>query len=318
MEIVNKAKKITGYLLTGLLIINLLVLIVLPKYNPYENIRIIDLYVMFIIVFLAIPLYDYIKRGILNNSLIILTLIIRFGIDIIFSVTSYQIFLSNNFHLKYTYWIWFICFIFVMLIIFLESLINDYRKRKASGKQYNNLYIMGITLLIVLLVSFPITDVGTRLTQPQTQLFIKDMKMPESIEIHRMDTSKHDLNSYLNSSITITDPKDLRNIAKELKSARIVNITSTDLLNYERMRDKNRYSYIMIFSYKNINGNAENSKNGYIECMEVIDNGTVAIKNTNSFKRLFWGDQYYQEIYPVNLSEEVIDLFLGYINKFDN
>ncbi len=311
-------KKLTDYILIGLLIINLIMLFIFRLNDTFKDIQMIHLYILFIIIFLVIPLHDYIKRGSLKNKLVVLLFIVRFGVGIIFSATSYQIFFTNNYNLKYTYWMWIICFIFAILISYFESLINDYQKRKSLEKRFNKLYIGGRILLIILLMCLPGETIGKEFIQSQKQLILNDIKIPESISIYKYDITKHDVNSYINSSIAINNPNDLRKITKELESARIVNITSTDLLNYERMREDNQCYYNLIFNYGDSKDEKIDLKNGYIYCLQVTANGNVVIKNINSYDRIIFGEQYYQETYPITLSKEIVNLIFVYINKISN
>ncbi|MGB8453205.1 MAG: hypothetical protein WCD89_12860 [Anaerocolumna sp.] len=315
MESANEKKTLTDYILLGLFIINLIVLFTFYVYNAFQDIQIIDLYVMFIIAFIVIPLKDYFKRGILKNKFVILSLIIRFGVGLIFSVTSYQVFLSNNYNLKYTYWIWFICFVSAILIFYFKSLSNDYKKRKLLEKQHNRIHIAGRILLLVLFICFLGYKSGRDFIQPQRQLILKDIKIPESISIYKHDATKQDIKPYLNSLITINDPDDLRVITKEFEAVRIVNITSTDRINYERMRADNLCYYNMIFDYGDIKGEKLELKNGYVNCLEVTGNGNAAITYMNRYNGLIFGEQYYREIYPINISKKIADLIFVYINK---
>jgi hypothetical protein len=201
-----------------------------------------------------------------------------------------------------------------MIGLLIEKLVNSYRERKLNEKKYNNLYILGDLLITIFIISILVYELILFCMRPSSNIFIDSVKVPEYISIRKHYANGSGKNSVnLNTNIKIKSPEDLKKITMELNSIMIKNITSTDFLNYERMRSDNSPYYMMSFHYENSNNQENRLENGYIDRIIVTSNKNIAIEQLN--KDDFNLDRkYYYDIFPINFSEETINIIFTYLN----
>ncbi|WP_313757308.1 hypothetical protein [Tissierella sp.] len=310
MNISNIKKNLAYYILgINLILFFIFGLIEAPLLVQYINISIV-LFVQFIVI----PINEYRKVDILKNKSVISILTIRIGLIVVFNVCLYKIFLSNNYNLKYTYWVCFGTFSLIILVLLIEKLVNSYRERKLNEKKYNNLYILGNLLITIFIISILVYELILFRMRPSRNIFIDSVKVPEYISIHKYYANGSGKNSVnLNTNIKIKSPEDLKKITMGLNSIMIKNIISTDFLNYERMRSDNSPYYMMSFHYENSNNQENRLENGYIDRIIITSNKNIAIEQLN--KDDFHLDRkYYYDIFPINFSEETINVIFTYLN----
>jgi len=79
------------------------------------------------------------------------------------------------------------------------------------------------------------------------------------------------------------------------------------------MRSDSSPYYMMSFHYKNSNNQENRLENGYIDRLIITSNKNIAIEQLN--KDDFHLDRkYYYDIFPINFSEETINVIFTYLN----
>ncbi len=317
MNTKTETKNLADYIMIGILITNIILTFIFKAFNPPKAIQFINISTVFLIISIASPTNDYIKKGILRDKLVILSLIIKGALFTIFTISLYKVLLSTNYNLKYAYWVALISFLFMAAIFITELLIQNYKKRKQTGKKHNVLYIALSITVIVLIKGFAILSLIDSINYPQKSIVIEQVKVPQYISIYKYgddEGRRGSLNSILNSSIKITDLEFIKKIVSDIQPGRIENITSTELFNYQRMRDDNSPYYLIMFGYEDIFNENDGIENGYFTRLAITSNGYVAMEISNSKKGLLY-NKYYDEVYPIRLSKDTIDMIFRYIQN---
>ncbi|TCK98057.1 hypothetical protein EDC19_0474 [Natranaerovirga hydrolytica] len=304
----NKERKIFDNVLHCVLIINIIFTFLygMIKYN--EIILFLNICSLFIIGFVILTP---------NNRFNIVTLVKC--IFILLCVSSlYIIMFSKNYELKNTYWVVGISFISLFVINKAETISQEYRDNKLKEKKSRRKKLLK-QLLGVLIIGLYISIFVNKFVYPQRQIIIEDIKVPESIALYKdrkdFKLEPNEIISFLNSSIKI-QPNDIEKITSELKvlleTKQLENITGTDFFNYLRRID-NVQHYRMSFHNPLLDDEERILEKGYINQIIITHDRQVYIIENKSKPGLLFRN-YYQEIYPVILSEEIVDLVLGYID----
>ena len=310
----NEENKKFDNILTSVLVVNLILIIMSePLYLP-NIVQFINYCMAFLISFIVMPINEYMKKGILKDKSVISRLIIRVSIILIFILSFYKILLSKNYSLRCIYWICLGSSALMILSIFIEVLTKNYRERKSSGKRYNKLYTIGYFLIVVLIGSIQVYSLISYYTYPPRHLSLDNIKIPEKIVIYEDDTNKSKESPIdFGRKTEITSLEDLEKITGELKSIGIESIRSTDLLNYERMRDDNYPHYSMLFDYGDLNSRKNRLEDGYIDSIILTSNGNISIRQLSNKENLIFGRKFYNEVFPISLSEETLDIIATYL-----
>jgi hypothetical protein len=152
------------------------------------------------------------------------------------------------------------------------------------------------------------------ITPPKHHIVINALKVPKKITVFKFSENELRGKSVSVKPIgEISSPEDIKKITKELDAINIENITSIDLINYQRMRSDNYPYYFMTFDYDNIDGLSTKLENGYIQELIVTSNRNVAIEELISKEGLALFNKYYYDIYPVGLSKDTEDMIFSYL-----
>lgn len=255
----------------------------------------------FILIIVAIQIYRLMKKYTLKSIKGILLIFIRIVPPLVFIILGWKIFLSKNYNLKYTYWIAIILLIYELLMWILSNIVKHYNQRKSENKSHNLLYAIGEMVLWILLVGFMGYNCLRPYLQARHQIVLNNLKMPKKISIYSDNSME---------KCELTSPDDIEKIVKNLKSARIENYSSTDLANYNRMKLNSPTYYTVYLDYDNSNNEARTLKNGYISSITINSNRTAVINNLSK-NNSFGYTSYDDEIYPINLSKDTMDMILN-------
>lgn len=310
----TKKMNFAEYIMLAIVVICLIIEIVSRITGYFGMISFISLCVIFMVIAIVSPVDNYFKKGIINNKSTIIIIFLRLVLVVMLVISWYKILLTKNYNLKYTYWAAIISISSIMIIYFIELLISDYRNKKANNKRYYKLNTIGSTLLVFLISSFYLFNLIQSFSRPKHHVVVNALKVPEKISVYKFSKNEFRRESVSVKPISeITSPEDIKKITKELEATSVGNITSIDLINYERMKSDNYPYYIMRFDYDNTNGFITKLENGYIEEMMVTSNRNVAIEELISKEGLALFNKYYYDIYPVGLSKETLDMIFNYL-----
>lgn len=293
----NIKNKIVDYII----IINIILFFLFILIDVPRMVEFINIYMFIFLQFLLLPINEYIKSETSKSKLNGFVLMIKIILITIISICLYRIVLSDDYNLKYTYWLFIGSFILKIIIKVVESLIEEYNTRIRDEKKYNILNLMGKLLLAIFLISIPTYGFIVKYMQPSKYIFLNNVKTPDYIEIHEYD-SKASKNNRIESL------EDINKIIKELNSIEIRNIRFTELLNYEKMKNINKPNYIMTFNYEEISSKERILENGYISYILVTSNGSMAIERINWKGR----SNMYIETFPIKVSKETADMIYKY------
>lgn len=262
---------------------------------------------------ILLPLKNYIREGTLRSGTAVLAVFLRTVFVLMLIVSGYEILFSKNYNLKYSYWIAAICIIYMFTVPAIQGIIKDLKEKKYSREKLKGLFSIGGTVLWILIVIY----FGYNLTQsyllPIQQINLSNLKMPNKIVVYKQNKDAKS-SEYLSSGsiCEITSSENIEKIIKELKSAKIENISSYDLANYYRMKKNNYPCYTMFFQYSNTDNALRGIENGYIQEVVITSNRSIVIQQLNSRHGLIFQD-YYEGIYPVSLSKDTIDMIFSFI-----
>jgi FlaA1/EpsC-like NDP-sugar epimerase len=313
MSKVTKKMNFVEYIMMAIVVICLIIAIVSRITGYYGMISFISLCAIFMVIAIVSPVNNYFKKGIINNKRTIMLIFLRLVLVVMLIISWYEILFTKNYNLKYTYWAAVISLGSIMVLYFIQKLINDYENKKFNNKGYNKLNIIGTTLLVFLIPSFYFFNFIQSFSRPKHHIVINALKVPEKISVYKLSKDERDKKSAGFMPISeITSPEDIKKITKELERRSVVNITSIDLINFERMKSDSYPCYIMRFDYDNTNGLATKLENGYIEQMRVTSSRNIVMEEFTRKDESALFEKYYYDIYPVGLSKETVDMIFSY------
>ncbi|WP_132249938.1 hypothetical protein [Natranaerovirga pectinivora] len=199
-------------------------------------------------------------------------------------------------------------------------MIQSYEDCKLKGEifyQRIKLWKVLLSFLKVGLCFFILHSFFNLVNIPKNHIVIEDVKLPVSISLYKnireSKLEQDKINSILNNEIQIQS-SDIEKITKELitslKIKRLQNLTGIGYLNYLRLISDVQY-YRMSFSTPSLNEN-HILENGYIDQLFITLDRQVYIIEYRSRKGLFSNNYY---VYPITLSDEVLDLIFSYIDE---
>jgi hypothetical protein len=163
-------------------------------------------------------------------------------------------------------------------------------------------------------MSFIIYLVSNSYFHPVKQVVLENLKLPKSIIIYEND-SKYESNGNLGirEKGEINSADDIKLLIKALQSVKIENITSTELLNYEKMTGDNPPVYRLAFRYDAAGDEEELLENGYIDYIAITADKRAVIEEWRERDFYILLGQFYNAIYPITLSDEAVNRIFSYI-----
>lgn len=262
---------------------------------------------------IILPGREYFRRDCLKDRKVTLMFFIRRIPDVVLLVCGYEILLSKNYSLKYTYWIGAVLTIYLMLKLASHSIIEGYKEDKSNNRKHFWLFRTGAAVLWFLFLGFQFHIIMRPIIQPQHEIVLDNLKVPERIMIYKYENNKtHSMSPFTPPISEISSPEHQEKIIKALRDTRVENITLTDLINHYRMRNDNSPYYILELEYSR-SSTSRKLEDGYVESIMITSNKQVVIKQSATREVLFGTKRYY-EIYPVDISEDIMDMIFKYID----
>lgn len=268
---------------------------------------------LLIILFIILPLNERITKREGRSKKQVIYFLFEISIIMSFLYSLYQIVISQNYHLKYTYLIFLLGFIYITVIMNIKSLRVEFKNRSNEGL---GLLRLGLRLLLLITTfCIPVITFVNYYVYSKNEIYIPEIKNPVAIEVYE---PYHNIEQiFMREPInSIVDEKEIEVIREEISNNYYKNIVLTDVFNYERMLKKSKKYYILEFKYNELHENNSyvdrKLENGYIQHIIVSSNGVIALERNRS-KKLFIGYKMYKEIYPLTLSENTENILLQYI-----
>lgn len=308
----NQNKNLADRIIMGIYIVNMITITLGVFIDVSAIFLFINIIILFSMVYVLEPLNKYIKKGILKNKAIILAISSRMILMLIFAISLYKILLSNNYNLKYTYFICLVSFILLIISKMAEGLINDYSRRKIEGKKYNIIFLIVSIFLGIMILTIIVYFITRSYSYPSRRIVLDDVKIPEYISVYKYDYESGKTSIGISEKNKIDSFEDLNKIMSELNSIEIESVTSTDLLNYYRKISNQDPYYVLIPSYKDVSFKENTLEDGYIDIISIRSDGDMVIESIKLKDNRILGNRYYKEVYPINLSQETKDILSKY------
>jgi len=199
------------------------------------------------------------------------------------------------------------------LFSFLQGFWHKYIDRRLKGKKYNDLYFIGSLLVVIALISVQYLELKPIFITESMQINLEQIKAPNSITIYQHNRKNNGF--VLNDQITIDKTEDINKILSDLSGRTLKSLTSTELLNYERLKAKNTPYYNLFFDF------VDNISNEYIFDNDIVSliitsNETAAIEVMHLGKTSYFSKDI-RFAYSVTLSKETYHMLSTYFNKFE-
>lgn len=308
----NQNKNLADRIIMGIYIVNMITITLGVFIDVSAIFLFINIIILFFMVYVLEPLNKYIKKGTLKNKAIILAISSRMILMLIFAISLYKILLSNNYNLKYTYFICLVSFILLIISKMAEGLINDYSRRKIEGKKYNIIFLIVSIFLGIMILTIIVYFVTRSYSYPSRRIVLDDVKIPEYISVYKYDYESGKTSIGISEKNKIDSFEDLNKIMSELNSIEIESVTSTNLLNYYRKISNQDPYYVLIPSYKDVSFKENTLEDGYIDIISIRSDGDMVIESIKLKDNRILGNRYYKEVYPINLSQETKDILSKY------
>lgn len=300
-------KKLVDYITLGLFITCIIIYIL----KIHNIVGIINSYILIMFGFLGVSLLDMDKNKFIKNKRILISLSIKVVISVFFTISYFRIFVTQDYQLRNTYWVFLISIFIIINTFIFEKLRSLYYRRVMSGKKLNKLCIGIIVVIYIMVFLYNLMNLMPDIIQKEKRYTLHDLRTPEYITIYREGDNLNNFPLY-----TIDNKDDINKFIKDLQEKAITNITLTDLFNYERMQENNRPNFRLFFSYKDTYDEESGLENGFITELNLTANGKVVLMNKVGLEKLFSIRDYYFETYPVSLSKETLEMFDSYIKRF--
>ena len=308
----NENKNLVDKIATSILVINFIFLVIF-RVGEYDGlIANLNFFSVFLICFIVYPTNNFIKEGFFKGKLASVLFIIRIALALMLVVSLYRILLTKNYSLNYTYWVSLISLGILYIINLFIASKRDYLKREAEGKKHNIIFAGTFFLLSVMLILlFGYIVISPIMLTPR-HISLENLKVPKAINIHRIGEDSTVPIALISNESEIKDPAVINSIISELKAIDITNIRTTELINYERMKADNSPYYFLFFNY----GSETVFKGlevGYINYLILTPNREVVIVEYGNRDSFFFFRNYFNDIFPVSLSDKTLDMIINYI-----
>lgn len=232
-----------------------------------------------------------------------------------FFVSLSMIFLTKNVYLNYTYWIAIFSFLTIASMEVIESMIEDYRKRKNYGlfsricRNLFNIFLLIIWINLIAMV--------TRMSLPENGsiIVVNQLKMPDRIEIIKVcNNSSYVEETLSDNMITITDQTFHQQLKAELENKNYEPMNIISELNYIKLKHITPVYYQLNLYYNKYD--RDNVFASPFTIITIIDDKVVFrynnIRTENSLLKNTLNDYYYLE-----LSEETRNSLYSYIDRLE-
>lgn len=293
----------------GIIGVLLIILIFMATWLGKLVALIVGVFALIEIIEIKAAVKKVLEKGRPRNVLTINMIFFRSILIILMIVSWSEIAFSNNYNLKYTYFIAFLTIVAEIINFEVRNTIKSHFKKKERNEKNN--FIAGILGMSVwvLLIAFYSYNFSQDYIRPKQQLTLINLKVPQGISIYRHDKAQS--NSYVEKPIaSITSKEELERIIKELKGEKVTNITAIDKLNYERMKANNYPYYQMIFSYIDDGSKLGELNKGYVDSIILTSNRFAVIEQLNITNSITGAHSYY-ESYKILLSKETMDMIFS-------
>lgn len=275
----------------------------------------LNIFSEFFILFVALFLCDQWDNIRLKNKRIILSLIIRIVLSILILFSSIEIYLTDNYNLKYTYWIFYVSILSLLVIATVDIMVDKCKKVKENNEKFKGLKILGASLFYVFVICSLSYSLGKDFIIPQRVIAIEEFPKIQSLNIYEFSTDilgRHDIN--LNEYASITDQEDIEKIRIELSQMQLKNITLTDVKNYKKMKRVHKPCYYIDIIFKNDTQIKNIFGDSDILQIAITSNHEMALENIIFKDGFTYFKNDIKEIYPITISESTLNTILKYIN----
>ena len=303
--------------LKGISIINVIIAVSFVFANVRFKYIIINVFLLFLIETILRPLNVDFSKNKLNQSDIIKRYILKAILLIIFSISTYIIFWTKNYSLKYTYLLAFLSALILLLYSHYYELKRKYKSRMEEdrGRSKRRILLSFIfPTMVVILFSYSVIKDTFR---PEKSLVIENIKTPESISISKeriVDSwNTDDIIDHISEIRNIESEELINGIIEELDSERIENLQGAEILNYENMKSDYSDQYLLTFNYNQVYGSDLKIEKGYIESIRITSEKEVFLEETTFKDSVFGVFKTLEDDYHIDISEELLDEVILYI-----
>lgn len=303
--------------LKGISIINVIIAVSFVFANVRFKYIIINVFLLFLIETILRPLNVDFSKNKLNQSDIIKRYILKAILLIIFSISTYIIFWTKNYSLKYTYLLAFLSALILLLYSHYYELKRKYKSRMEEdrGRSKRRILLSFIfPTMVVILFSYSVIKDTFR---PEKSLVIENIKTPESISISKeriVDSwNTDDIIDHISEIRNIGSEELINGIIEELDSERIENLQGAEILNYENMKSDYSDQYLLTFNYNQVYGSDLKIEKGYIESIRITSEKEVFLEETTFRDSVFGVFKTLEDDYHIDISEELLDEVILYI-----
>lgn len=303
--------------LKGISIINVIIAVSFVFANVRFKYIIINVFLLFLIETILRPLNVDFSKNKLNQSDTIKKYILKAILLIIFSISTYIIFWTKNYSLKYTYLLAFLSALILLLYSHYYELKRKYKSRMEEdrGRSKRRILLSFIfPTMVVILFSYSVIKDTFR---PEKSLVIENIKTPESISISKeriVDSwNTDDIIDHISEIRNIESEELINGIIEELDSERIENLQGAEILNYENMKSDYSDQYLLTFNYNQVYGSDLKIEKGYIESIRITSEKEVFLEETTFKDSVFGVFKTLEDDYPIDISEDILDQVISYI-----
>jgi hypothetical protein len=261
----------------------------------------------FFIIEIAIPINEYIK----NKTYMLVErifIIIRATFYSLAVVACYDLIISRSDFYGYSYLIFSIAVIILLLISFFSNDIIEYFKLKSIREKYNKINLLKSTFSFLIALFLFASSFMIQFAIPNSTVTLTDIKTPDQIRLYKGEI----VNGRFERTEEFIDlEKDvIDRIVNDLNDAQITNLKGTKLLDFENKKDTIP-SFVLMINYNSNSYGNKGLEYGYLDNMMIIDS-TVVIERI-SMNKVFLFQKVYYDIYPIQLSNETMNIINSYL-----
>ncbi len=237
---------------------------------------------------------------------------------LIFLICLYRIFATSNYTLKYTYNIAVFSLYMMIFGVIFKSGVRQIEERREKGKRFNTIIITFASILSIISLSLTLYSFISINFSSSREIILKDLTAPSEIWISKISNNDYfkepDMEFLDNRStdINIKSPQDIEVIISDLESKKIKNLPTIDVFNFLRMKSDSDY-YTLFFEYEDYYFGEKGLDDGYIFFITIISHNQVVIEERYYDDRNFLVSRERIAYYPIEFSDEAIDLINSYI-----